>query len=146
MTDPAQLQYVLDELSTEIQRYTRRKHYNRRAAFAFTVVPATLAAFATVAIGAAEKLGLDWLPLLAMVATGIASILGAWEALFSNRRLWRVNNIALAGLHEIKADIEFRKRDTENALSNGEIAAFYERLKGVRQQGEAGYQKAVGHD
>jgi len=81
MTTSPQLDYVKREIDREIDMYARRKHYNRRAAFAFTVVPASLAAFATVAIGAADKLKIDWLPLLAMVATGIASILGAWEAL-----------------------------------------------------------------
>ncbi|MDP9194072.1 MAG: SLATT domain-containing protein [Acidobacteriota bacterium] len=88
-----QLEYIKQQLDHEIALYTMRKHFNRKAAFAFTVVPATLAAFATVAIGASEKLGNQWLPILAMVATGIASILGAWESLFANRRLWRVNNV-----------------------------------------------------
>ncbi len=141
-----QLEFVKQEIEREIDLYTKRKHYNRRAAFAFTVVPATLAAFATVAIGAADRLGIVWLPLLAMIATGIASILGAWEALFANRRLWRVNNLALTALYEIKSDIEFRELDSSAALSPQEVAAFFERLKAVRQQGETGYQKAVGHE
>lgn len=46
-----------------------------------------------------------WLAILAMIATGIASILGAWESLFSNRKLWRVNNVALTGLYELQSDI-----------------------------------------
>src|SRR5262245_45913513 len=66
-----QLQYVKEQVDYEIGLYTRRKHFNRQAAFAFTVVPATLAALATVSIGASEKLGNTWLPILAMVATGI---------------------------------------------------------------------------
>lgn len=146
MTSLPQLQYVKREVDREIASYTARKHYNRRAAFGFTVVPATLAAFATVAIGAADRLEIEWLPLLAMVATGIASILGAWEALFSNRRLWRVNNIALTALYEIKSDIEFREADEGGPISPDETREFFERLKAVRRQGEAGYQKAVGHE
>ncbi len=82
-----QLEYVERQVTYEIGLYTQRKYFNRRAAFAFTVVPATLAAVATVSIGASEKLGNRWLPILAMVATGVASILGAWESLFSNRKL-----------------------------------------------------------
>jgi hypothetical protein len=146
MTSMSQLQYVKDEVDREIRLYTGRKHYNRRAAFAFTVVPATLAAFATVAIGAADRLEVEWLPLLAMVATGIASILGAWESLFSNRRLWRVNNIALAALYEIKSDIEFREADEGEPISPDETREFFDRLKDLRRQGEAGYRKAVGHE
>lgn len=145
MSSSSQLQYVKEQIDLEIGQYSARKHFNRRAAFAFTVVPATLAAFATVAIGAAEKLGLGWLPLLAMVATGIASILGAWEALFSNRKLWVVNNLALTGLYALKSEIEFRELDQENPLTKEEVSAYYEQLKLVRQQGEEGYIKAVGH-
>lgn len=146
MTTSSQLDYVKHEIDREIAMYTQRKHYNRRAAFAFTVVPASLAAFATVAIGAADKLKVDWLPLLAMVATGVASILGAWEALFSNRKLWRVNNLALTSLYEVKSDIEFRELDQSRAIADTEVSDFFERLKAVRAQGEAGYQKAVGHE
>lgn len=145
MTTSPQLDYVKAETDREIALYTQRKRFNRRAAFAFTLVPASLAAFATVAIGASERLRNDWLPVVAMVATGVAAILGAWEALFSNRKLWRVNNVALNGLYEIKADIEFRERDPK-PISQAELMDFFQRLKGVRAAGEAGYQKAVGSD
>jgi hypothetical protein len=37
-------------------------------------------------IGASEKLGNTWLPILAMIATGTASILGAWEFPFCFER------------------------------------------------------------
>jgi hypothetical protein len=145
MTSPSQLQYIKQQIDHEIAQYSVRKHFNRRAAFSFTVVPATLAAFATVAIGAADKLKTEWLPLLAMVATGIASILGAWEALFSNRKLWVVNNSALTGLYALKSEIEFRELDQSNPLTKEEVSAFFDQLKRVRQQGEEGYVKAVGH-
>jgi hypothetical protein len=146
MATSPQLDYVKREIDREIDLYTQRKHYNRRAALGFTVVPASLAAFATVAIGAADKLKVDWLPLLAMVATGVASILGAWEAMFSNRKLWQVNNRALTGLYEVKSDIEFRELDLSRPISELEVAGFFGRLKEVRALGEAGYQKAVGHE
>lgn len=145
MTSPSQIEYVKQQIDHEIGQYSARKHFNRRAAFAFTVVPATLAAFATVAIGAADKLRIDWLPLLAMVATGIASILGAWEALFSNRKLWVVNNSALTGLYALKSEIEFRELDQSSPLTKEEVLSYFEKLKLVRQQGEDGYVKAVGH-
>ena len=145
MSSPSQLEYIKQQVDLEINQYSARKHFNRRAAFAFTVVPATLAAFATIAIGAADKLNLDWLPLLAMVATGIASILGAWEALFSNRKLWVVNNSALTGLYALRSEIEFRELDQDTALSKQEVEQFFEQLKVVRRHGEDGYVKAVGH-
>jgi hypothetical protein len=52
-----QLEYVKAKIKEEIRQYGQRKHFNRKAAFAFTVVPATLVALATISIGASEKLG-----------------------------------------------------------------------------------------
>ena len=144
MSTTQQLQYVKQNVNREIELYTQRKHFNRRAAFAFTVFPATLAALATVSIGASEKLGNHWLPIVAMVATGIASILGAWESLFSNRKLWRVNNVALTSLYDIKSDIEYREISTEQPITQAEIDQYFARLKTVRSEGEQGYHHAVG--
>ena len=121
-----------------------RKQFNRKAAFLFTVVPATLAALATVFIGASEKLGNDWLPILAMVATGIASILGAWQALFSNRKLWRINNVALTALYELKSDMEYREKAIGTPISQNETDEYFNRLKAVRAEGEESYQRAMG--
>ncbi len=141
-----QLQYVKAEVDREIGLYTQRKHFNRKAAFAFTVVPATLAALATVSIGASEKLGNQWLPILAMVATGIASILGAWESLFSNRKLWRVNNIALTSLYELQSDIAYREKAADKPITQEETDQYFARLKAIRNEGEKSYQRAVGND
>lgn len=145
MNKNSQLDYVKQQVACEIQLYTSRKHFNRRAAFLFTVIPATLAAFATVFIGASEKLGTTWLPILAMIATGVASILGAWEALFSNRKLWRINNIALTTLYELKSDIEYREKNLDKPITQQETDEYFQRLKSVRAQGEASYQKVMGN-
>lgn len=141
-----QLEYVKKEIDYEIGLFTQRKHFNRKAAFSFTVVPATLAALATVSIGASEKLGNKWLPILAMIATGIASILGAWEGLFSNRKLWRINNVALTGLYELKSDIEYRETATDRSVTPLETDEYFARLKAIRQSAEQSYHRAVGSD
>lgn len=143
MESNPQLQYVKEQINHEIGLYTQRKHFNRKAAFAFTVVPATLAALATVSIGASEKLGNKWLPILAMVATGSASILGAWESLFSNRKLWRVNNVALTSLYEIRSDIAYREKAPEKPITQQETDQYFARLKACRAEGEKAYQHAV---
>lgn len=144
MPAETQLDYVKQQVAEEIGLYSQRKRFNRRAAFGFTIVPATLAAFATIAIGASEHLKIDWLPLLAMTATGIASILSAWEALFSNRKLWHVNNTALTTLYSLESDIAFRELRPD-PISQEETEAFFVRLKAVREQGEADYRSVMGH-
>jgi hypothetical protein len=144
MNENPQLDYVKEQIKYEIGLYTQRKHFNRRAAIMFTVVPATLAAVATVSIGTSEKLGSKWLPILAMVATGIASVLGAWDSLFSNRKLWHVNNVALTRLYELKVDIEYREKAAATPITQGETDEYFTRLKMIRAEGEQSYQRAVG--
>lgn len=142
MTANPQLEYVEQEILCDIGFFRSRRNGNRRAAFTFTIVPASLAALATVLIGAAEKLGSRWLPILAMIATALASVLGAWETLFANRKLWVANNTTLAGLKELKSDIEFRKANTALPIPPDEIAQFYGRLKNIRQEAEGALQRA----
>jgi Protein of unknown function (DUF4231) len=142
MSTNPQLEYVEQEIHGDIGFFTGRRNGNRRAAFMFTIVPASLAALATVSIGAAEKLSSRWLPILAMIATAIASVLGAWETLFSNRRLWVANNTTLAGLYELKSDIEFRKADAATPITEDQAAQFYGRLKSIRQEAESALQRA----
>jgi hypothetical protein len=145
--DPSpQLQYVKEQIDHEIGFYTQRKRFNRKAAFAFTVVPATLAALATISIGASEKLGNKWLPIFAMIFTGIASILGAWESLFSNRKLWRVNNIALTELYKIQSDIAYREKATDRLITQEETDQYFKQLKAIREESEKSYQRAFGNE
>jgi len=143
MNENPQLAYVKDQVEYEIGLYTQRKHFNRKAALMFTLVPATLSALATVSIGASRKLGNLWLSILAMVASGIASILGAWESLFSNRKLWHVNTIALTRLYELKSDIEYRGK-TSTPITQQETDQYFSSLKAIRSEGEQSYHHAVG--
>jgi hypothetical protein len=147
MSTSQQLSFVKQQVEYEIALYTKRKHINRRAAFAFAVVPATLAALSTVAVGTFDKLSSNkfWL-IVAMVASGVASILGAWESLFSNRKLWRVNNDALTSLYEIKSDIEYREFDSDISITQTETDQYFERLKSVRKEGQLGYHSAFGSE
>jgi hypothetical protein len=138
----AQLEYIEQQIGEDISFFCQRRDFNRQAAFLFTIVPATLSAFATVAIGTAEKLHLQWLPILAMVATAIASIFGAWQALFANRKLWQANNATLATLYDLRWDIEYRKRDTTSELTKTEIDDYFQRLKTIRNAAEEALKRA----
>jgi hypothetical protein len=137
-----QLDYVEQEIAEAIAFFERRRNFNRKAAFRFTIVPAALSAFATVAIGAQEKLGIKELPILAMIATGIASVLGAWQSLFANRKLWLANNATLAGLFELKWDIDYRKADATSPVTKLEIDDYFKRLKAIRNAAEDALQRA----
>jgi hypothetical protein len=137
-----QLDYVEQQIAEDLKFFEGRRNFNRNAAFRFTIVPAALTAFATVAIGAQEKLGIPGLLILAMIATGIASVLGAWQSLFANRKLWQANNATLAGLYDLKWDIEYRKGDDASPITKAEVDDYFKRLKAIRSAAEEALQRA----
>jgi hypothetical protein len=137
-----QLDYVEQQIAKDIAFFEQRRNFDRKAAFRFTIVPAALSAFATVAIGTQEKLGIPALLILAMIATGIASVLGAWQSLFANRKLWLANNATLAGLYDLKWDIEYRKSDQTSPITKAEIDDYFKRLKTIRNAAEDALQRA----
>jgi len=57
----------------------------------------------------------------------VAWRLGAIAALISHRKLWHINNVALAALDKLKWDIEFRLAN-DTPMQEPEIAAFYARF------------------
>lgn len=137
-----QLEYVEQRIAEDIGFFESRRNYNRRAAFRFAVVPAALSAIATVLLGIEDKINLSWLMVPAIIATGIASVLGAWQSLFANRKLWIANNATLSELYELKWDIEYRKTDESLAVSKTEIDSFYDRLKAIHKVAENALQSA----
>jgi hypothetical protein len=145
MNENPQLEYVKNEVKREIGLYEKRERTNRGAAFRFTIVPAALAALATVSIGASDKLGSTMstaLPILAMLATSVASVLGAWESLFSNRKQWHLNEVVLAELYVLRSDIEYREKDVNRPITQEETDNFFKEFKRIRAEGERAYQLA----
>src|SRR5260370_41325369 len=93
----------------------------------FVCAAAVLSALATVSLGASKMLNKPWLEVVALVSTGLATVIGAIAALISHRKLWHINNVALAALDKLKWDIEFRLAN-ETPMQEPEIAGFYARF------------------
>ncbi|HEX6185812.1 MAG TPA: SLATT domain-containing protein [Pyrinomonadaceae bacterium] len=129
------LGFVEEAIQQSINFFNSRRNYNRRMALLFTIMPTSLSAIATVLIGASEKLQLKWPLIVAMTATGAATVLGAWHELFSNRKLWVANNSTLAGLYKLQWDIGFRKEKTA-PLTQTEVDAFYARFQQIQDDAE----------
>src|SRR3954467_9024254 len=98
MSGSDQLAALEAEIETKLGFFKSRNNYNRRMALVFTLAPAIMSAIATVSIGVSEKLSVKWFLVIALIASGSATVLGAWEGLFSNRKLWVVAGIAGAEL------------------------------------------------
>ncbi|PYS79157.1 MAG: hypothetical protein DMF67_16040 [Acidobacteria bacterium] len=132
------LGFVEEAIQGSINFFNNRRNFNRKMAFLFTVVPTSLSAAATVLIGASEKLDLNvkWLLVLAMVASGAATVLGAWKELFSNRKLWVENNSTLAELYKLQWDIGYRKEKKEEPITQAEVDAFYARFQKIQDNAE----------
>jgi SMODS and SLOG-associating 2TM effector domain 1 len=137
-----QLDLVEEQIREQVDFYTDKKTFNRRMAIRITALSAILTALTTVAVGAAKMFSPGWigatgLPLLALVTSGGASVVTAWAALFSNRKLWVLNNTTIAALYELQSDIDFRKRDESAEVSAAEAAEFFGRLKKIINDAES---------
>lgn len=126
---PEQLKmdFVVNRLAQERAAFYRRKNYNRKVTWFFAAGAALLSATATVSLGLSDKLGIPGLESLALVATGLATVVGVTEALFSHRKLWHINNVALASLDKLDRDLGFRLSD-QTPVTKAEVDEFYGRL------------------
>ena len=141
LTMSLQLDFVEKRIKEDIEFFTNRRNYNRKMAFRFSIFPAILSTIATIAIGVQDKFNLLWLPVVALVASGIASVLGAWQSLFANRTLWATNNSTLADLYKLQWDIEYRKADQDSPIKKEETDAYYERLSRIHDEAEDALQQ-----
>lgn len=141
MSNETQLDFVEKKIGEWFRFFSNKRDYNRNKVFIFTIVPASLSALTTVSIGVSEKMDLGWLIVVALISSGIATVLGAWESLFSNRKLWVVNNATLAELEELQLNIEYRKRNTA-AITQNEIDNYYKKLIQIKTKAEKALQSA----
>ena len=137
-----QLDFIEKRIKEDIGFFTDRRSYNRKMAFRFSLFPAILSTIATIAIGIEDKFNISWLPVVAIVASGIASVLGAWQSLFANRTLWAANNSTLADLYKLQWDIEYRKADKNSPMEKEEIGSYFERLGKIHDEAENALQQA----
>jgi len=112
-------------------------------ALGFTVISTSMSALATVSIGVSEKLSVKWFLIVALIASGFATVLGAWEGMFANRKLWVVTGTTLAQLEELKWDLDYR-REKSAPVTSDEIDAFNSRFKKITQASESAWQSTVG--
>jgi hypothetical protein len=137
-----QLEFIEKRINEDIAFFTNRRNYNRAMAFRFSLLPAILSTIATIAIGIEDKFNLSWLPVIAIIASGIASIVGAWQSLFANKTLWIANNSTLADLYKLQWDIEYRKEDKNSPMEKEEIDVYYGRLSKIHDVAESALQQA----
>lgn len=136
MNDSRQLVYVERKIKEDISFFTRRRGFNRTMSFLLTIIPAFLSAVATVSIGVSEKLDLKWAVVVALIASAIAAVVGAWGSFFANRKLWVANNLTLAALRELTSDIHYRKAKEAKPIKQAEVDDFYARYKQAVQEAE----------
>ena len=106
---------VKQEVERTLDALSRHKCWKRRASFWFTISAATLSAISTVAIGLSETFDIKLLLGMALVSSGIATVIGAWEGFFPNRKLMVANNVTIAALEELIESKAKRKEIGEAA-------------------------------
>ena len=118
------LEHVLTEVRRTRQYFERKRAENRRRVLSFSFATVTLSAVATVAIGTTKLLAMEGLQVVALIATASATIMGVWENVFAYRKLWNLNNIALAGLDGLQRRIDYRL-SSEEPVTDTEADAFF---------------------
>ena len=131
----SQIEYVTEQVNLSRDFFRGKRNYNRRMTTLFIGTASVLSAVATVSLGATKMVGIQWLEVIALVASGLATVIGAIEALFSHRKLWHINNVAMGGLDKLNRDIEFRKANGK-AIDEQEAGGFYARLSEILEEAD----------
>lgn len=105
------LDYVRQEVDRSREFFATKRNENRAWVLWLSVTSVSLSALATVAIGATKMLSLEWLQVVALLATSIATVVGVWESVFAYRKLWNLNNVAMADLDRLRRLIDYRISD-----------------------------------
>ena len=121
------MEYVLNKLSHERKAFYRRRNYNRKVTWAYASAATLLSATSTVVLGIGKISDIPSLQVIALIASGLATVVAATEAVFSHRKLWHLNNVAMADLDKLDRDVQYRISDSK-ALDSSEVDAFYKRL------------------
>ena len=140
----ASLKNVEQRLERHISFFRDANRTNRYWSFRFAVAPVALTSIATVSIGLSEKLALKSFIVVALITSGLATVIGAWEALFSNRKLWVVSGITLAELRQLESEISYAKTKTNGLPSQQHVDAFDSTLSSIIRKSEAGWQSIMG--
>lgn len=124
----------LDHVRREVERsrefFTKKRNENRTRVLWLSVTSVFLSALATVAIGATKMLSLEWLQLVALIATSVATVVGVWESVFAYRKLWNLNNVAMADLDRLKRSIDYRTSDG-SAVADSEADKFFDEFNRI---------------
>ena len=120
----SKLDHVITEVRRTRQFFEQKRDQNRLRVLSFSLATVTLSALATVAIGATKLLSMESLQIVALVATAGATIVGVWENVFAYRKLWSLNNTALAGLDALQRRMAYRMSSTE-PVAEAEADAFF---------------------
>jgi hypothetical protein len=136
----SKLHHICERIEFYIGFFTRRRNENRAMVLGFAVASASLSALATVAIGATKILELDWLPIIALVSSAVATVVAVWEAVFAYRKLWDITNATLADLYKLKRLIDY-KMAGEDEISEAEVDQFFKELDRVLNEADVAWVK-----
>jgi hypothetical protein len=137
----SKLEHIREQVEGRIRFFSAKRNENRVRVLGFVVASASLSALATVAIGATKILSLEWLPIIALVSSAVATVVAVWEAVFGYRKLWNINNVALADLYKLKRFIDYKLAGT-NELSDDEVDKLFHELDSVLTDADKAWAKA----
>ena len=125
-----QLAYLKEQINKRIKGIDSSRIYYRKISFWSYMSISIFAAISTIILG----LNLDELGevprIIAIIITGIISIISAYNSFFDNRELWIVNNIALNRLYKLRFEMDFDERD-QNGITQEMLGKYKDSYQSI---------------
>ena len=138
----AQVKYVKDNIDSMINHFRGRAKDNNNRAFVFKTLSVTFGTITTVLLGIGRQKLFDnaseYISLSALIASGLVSIITAWEGFFKPGDLWVINTEAtqkLIGLRDALAFLE----SSSDGVSKKQACDFFTRAQKIRDDGGGGW-------
>jgi len=116
------LQYLKSKINERINRFTKRRDcYRKKSLYIFLII-SILSAVTSVVLGLNISGCEETLRIIALIISGIVTVVSAYNAFFDNKQMWINYNNTLNEFYKLNFEIEFAEKS--NAINEEMILKF----------------------
>lgn len=104
--------FLKEEIKERISGINQSRTYYRKIAFWAYLSITILSALTTIILGLNLKSFEEQLRIIALLLSGLITIISAYNSYFDNKQMWIANNIALNDFYKLNFDIEFAQSNS----------------------------------
>ncbi len=123
--------YLRDQLDSQINGFKKRRENNRKNAFWLKISITVLGSIITILLGLKISGAIDLFASIALVLSGLITILNTLESFFDYRTLWLRYTITSTQLLSIKSDLDYLLLSDLNLNTEKGIDELYKRYTNV---------------